>query len=118
MLENYEHNFLIVYSYKDDTKLTIFYYDEKIDIFDIFNMISGLLIRNMPFVENVIKGLITRLNSATTPELGLNPNKVLKHLKMCCDDNRIYIDENEKNIRVSFRDFTISYELDGYHKND
>lgn len=115
MFEDYEHNFLIVYSYKDDIKATIFYYDEKIEIFTLFNMISGLLIRDMPFVEKVVKNLIVRLSSATTPEIGLNPKSRSQHIKMCCDDNKIFIDENEKNIRVSFRDITITYQLDGYH---
>ena len=118
MFEALDSNFLFVYSYKDDIKTTVYYYDDKEDISHLFNMVNDLIVRNIPFVEKVVKGLIVRLSSATTPELGLNPQKISEHLKICCDENKIFIDENKKNIRVSFRDITITYKLDGYHKDE
>ena len=107
-----ENNFLIVYSYKDKITMTIFYYAED-DIYNFFGIISNLIVKNIPFVDRVIKNLIIKLYSnGLSPELGLNCKKQSEHLHLCCNDNKIFIDENKDNIRVSFRDITITYKLD------
>ena len=107
-----ENNFLIAYSYKDRITMTIFYYAED-DICNFFSIISNLIVKNIPFVDRVITNLIMKLYSnGLSLELGLNCKKQNEHLHLCCNDNKIFIDENKDNIRVSFKDIIITYKID------
>lgn len=124
-----ENEFLIVYSYKDDIKATIYFYDNNADllfsIYEYFNIINNFLITSISAVSfNVILNVIIRLhelnfnNKISMLELGLNPQKISQHIKQCCDYNKIFIDENEKNVRISFLGNTVTYKDNSYHAKD
>ena len=110
---------LIVYSHNDSIEMTILIMTDNQtgSIDDIFRMIINTIIQKGHNVNLALCSIINHFYSKDTPEICLSP-KMSDYLRKTFDDSKIFIDDGKDCIRLSNKNTTIKYIIDGYHNDN